>query len=397
MGKNEQFEKKTLFPLERKSTLAERGDLVTFTVYLDDENKEDKMKITCPKFDTGSVEDWLEFRKAMDLVICQKNLNRDATKKFKLLRMLLSGTALEEFDSLYENLEPEVSGPDDDPTRTYDTEENYQKIMEDLTVSHIPVKFAHSTRKFLRTVRKPRNLSVEEFKKRITTVNGYLNFMPNYKGLNVPLSNEELQLCFEQGMPRNWQTALTKTGRHEEMELAEAVQYMKIMEDLEHEDIPAPARKHSAGSKHTHTGSRGMGNEKRNQGNSSGKTGNQGSGSGSVTPRRSTRFRKPYCATCKTSDHGWHECPHNPNNQKGSASEANAIEKKSKKKKNVKEATKKSTSKKRDLDESSCESESYLIEDAFVIEEEERHNEGKDNKKEEEMRRITDHVKIVLS
>ena len=222
--------KKTLFALTRELTLMDSAETVTFSVYLDPVAKEDKVKLYAPKFESGSVEDWLEWRKHFEMIVAQKELSGEPRKKMKLLRMLLAGSALEDFEAEYINL-PGMTQAEKE------TEANYVELMKKLTAKYIPPKHAHRTRAFMREVKKPRSMTVEDFKTRLTTINGYLKYMPDYKGLNSPLDVGELQLLFEQAMPKVWQESIAKTGRHEEMTMMDSLQYMKMMEDLEEANI----------------------------------------------------------------------------------------------------------------------------------------------------------------
>jgi hypothetical protein len=359
--------KKTLFPLVREKTLVDRADTVTFTVFLDPKSKEDKMKTTAPKFETGSVEDWLEWRKHVEGVIRDKGFSQEPKKKMQVVRLLLKGSALEDFDLIFEALKP-------DSNDVKETEDNYLELMKLLTLKYVPVKCAHRTRTFLREVKKPRNMSVEAFKTRIIKINGYLAYMPDYKGLNQPLTDDEIQLLFEGAMPRSWRSAIAKTGHHEDMDLLDSFQYMKMMEDEEMEDMQPKLGKTSTGGKvrSSNKSTRGSGSKqggnkssKSAESNSNSSASSSGGSSNKNQPaaRRSARAKGPYCATCKTNEHGWHECQHNPKNQK-KGNDANAISEKLKPaddKKNSKKA------KSNESDSESTDSEAYLIEDAFAI------------------------------
>jgi hypothetical protein len=186
---------------------------------------------------------------------------------------------------------------------------------------------------------------VEDFKTRMKEINEYLDVMPDYRGENESLTKEELQIIFENAMSKSWKDSMSKTGRSEEMEFNDVVTYMKMMEDLEGE-TEIPSRKplshnnDSRNNRSSNRSNRGNGRSGVSGGGGSGgggsggqypcgprPSGNQGSGgkgndgsggNGNTGYRRtsSSRIRRSYCATCKTNQHGWNKCEHNPKNQK---------------------------------------------------------------------------------
>ena len=218
--------KSLLFPLERKSDFLDNADTVAFTVFLDEE-RTDKMKFYAPIFREGTIEDWLEWITQLKMTFRQKSLgDDDSSKKFKLLKMLLAGQALVD----YERLVDELLELDED---ALDDNGNFTDVLDALTEKRIPENYSHQTREFLRSVKKPHDLSVEAFHSRILTINKYLEHMPEYRGLNDPLSNDALQTIFEDAMPTKWKVALTRTGRHSSMTFLDVVGYMRTMENLE--------------------------------------------------------------------------------------------------------------------------------------------------------------------
>ena len=75
-------------------------------------------------------------------------------------------------------------------------------------------------------------MSVESFKTRVSQVNLYLSHMPNFWDLNKPFELGDLQTIYESAMPKSWQTAVARTGIHEDMSMEQSLDYMKRMERL---------------------------------------------------------------------------------------------------------------------------------------------------------------------
>jgi hypothetical protein len=336
-AKNHQKKAKTPFLLVRSERLVDVTDTIQFTVYLDEE-RTDKMKMYIPVFEGGSIEDWLEWRKSFGRLILQKEIT-EAPKLFCLLRILLTGNALNELDTMTRELA--VAADEENAAIAEEVEEEAEAPA--LMAVEISDNFAQVICWML----------VEDFKTRIKEINEYLDVMPEYRGENKSLTKDELQIIFENAMPKSWKDSMSKTGRSEEMEFNDVVTYMKMMEDLESE-TEDPSRKplsynnDSRSNRSSNRSSRGNGRGGGSGGGGSSGGGSGGGGSGGQYPRgprpggnhgsgvkgnggsggngntgyrrTSSRIRKPYCATCKTNQHGWNECEHNPKNQGRDAS-----------------------------------------------------------------------------
>jgi len=113
-------------------------------------------------------------------------------------------------------------------------EDNFKQSLDHLTEKLYSKQLAYKTRDFLRRVRKPKEVDVETFHLQLVTIKNFLAYMPEFKqkGLNKPMSEEELSLIFQYAMPVEWQGALVKTGREMDMEPKEIIEYMKTMEDF---------------------------------------------------------------------------------------------------------------------------------------------------------------------
>ena len=152
-------------------------------IYLVPVEQTDKVKMHAPNFEDGTIEDWLEWHESLALLIKQKELGNDGPKLFRLLRMLLAGDTLEQMESLHSNLEAdenEYEDDDDDANDAINTVANFNKVLEELTRTIIPTKYSNTTRKFLHSIKKPREMKVEAFKARVKKINEYLRFMPDY-------------------------------------------------------------------------------------------------------------------------------------------------------------------------------------------------------------------------
>ena len=227
------------FPLIRASPFLDRADTVSFTIFRDaDNHPTDKTKHYMPIFETGSSEDWLEFRAAFVDLSRKKGFTNEPDQLFWHLGQVLKNDAERKFDtartqtvdtarSVFIEGGGDIGDFDDATINIFNT--TVDKMTRGFMVEHI----ARDLRKAMFNVRKPYSMTVDDFMSRMYQFNTYLPVMPVYRGFNAPLSDEELLTVLESAMPHYWYQVYIQSGMAAQYQLHDAVDYFKRLEAQE--------------------------------------------------------------------------------------------------------------------------------------------------------------------
>jgi hypothetical protein len=148
---------------------------------------DDNTTIKVPVFDTGNLEAALYWRKQFADLIDLKQL--DAAAKFNNARILTSGSGREKWNQARQEVLREGQANALNPT---DARFNATMLIF-LKKCGATSETAEDLREFLANAKKPSNMSLDDFKKRIHELNEYLPYLPG--PLNTKLSEDELFVC----------------------------------------------------------------------------------------------------------------------------------------------------------------------------------------------------------
>ena len=164
-------------------------------------------------FRAGAPEDLLLWHKDFEHVVECMPLET-ASAKCHMMRQMSDGEARRVFQNKAKEHHQE-------------TEENFQKIQQDLIEHFFPPKALQRQKRWLRRVMcKPRDMTIRQLVERVSEINDYLIYFPPFSGeLNQPEEDEllEILLC---SVPNSWQKELIMQGKDaDEMSLHELLEF----------------------------------------------------------------------------------------------------------------------------------------------------------------------------
>jgi transposase InsO family protein len=339
--------------------------------YLDGDD-DSTFKHSVPIFEAGTMEEFFEWVQDLQELreMWQLNTADHAPKLYRVIPLTLRGAAKENWLTAVTTLEQtlllEAMEEDDDATtgRAKTAADVDDILLPQMTLHYTVTKAAFHTREWLQRLKKPREITCLAFKQRLDKINSYLTLMPAYRGLNTPLTSDELQTIFERAMPRSWMDQLEVNTEYDSMTYAQVLRYMIRMElkansatnnsntnkketqTNNNNNRNWNNRQSNAGNSRNNNNNNRQNNNKNNRNsgdnnnrssnsnknNNNNNNRNNNSGSNSENrnnnnntnnntnntnnnQRRSGRNRGPWCATCRTNEHSWRDCEHNPQNQ----------------------------------------------------------------------------------
>ena len=176
-------------------------------------------------FDTGTVEQFILWKRDLDKIIMGQNVTRPIDK-YAMARRVLEGDALATFN---ENAF----------TLGIESQENFTKSMEALA-SHIFPKFALSNQKaWLRRsddVRKKPLMSTQMWAARLNEINQMLVEFPPKFNESQKLTEEDFIELIEYGIPQSWRAKMVEQGfipiQHTLAEIVEFCEKMEYAEEM---------------------------------------------------------------------------------------------------------------------------------------------------------------------
>lgn len=272
---------------------------VSFYVLTDPtDDDSDKVKIYVHPYETGDLEDLMEFVTAFKDLSRLKNIEDNGPALFTQARLLLKEDALETFNDAHEELiENLEEGEDTNAHGVFD--ETWEQWLT------IELQGGEMTAKELRrdlvsgSLKKPSEMSISKFVKRIKKINKFIGYLP---GTVQRLSNDELLMVLVTAVPRAWKIDLQKRADYDEMTLTKAQKYFQLLEKLD----PAPKQV----AERTPDSGRNKSNEYNSDVKSSKHVVNSDKGKETSSElRRSNRKRGPYCPHHRSNDHEGRDCP----------------------------------------------------------------------------------------
>jgi len=269
----------------------ERKDRVSFSICLDDTDKDDKVKTYVTKFGSGSAEDWLRFLQEAKKVSDSKGWASKPKQLHAMYGILFKGQA----EALYTRLMTSTVTP----SPALDV--RIKDAIDKMTLEYLPIDC-----RYLSQVKKPYEMSVEAFYNRIKAIDAYLPLMPG--PMNASLGRDQLFSLVENSVPQEWRHKLhLHQTLGKDLEISTMIQYFKILEINETKSKQNPMTPKGEKAKKNQTSRRHQGRESSDE--DTNKTGKKTSSP--TVPVRTSQRKNPtgkWCAIHKTTSHNTSEC-----------------------------------------------------------------------------------------
>ena len=173
-------------------------------------------------FRTGSVEEFLEWKRDLDAVIAGQSISTVAGK-FAITKRLLEGEPLTHFTNavaLYGET----------------TQTHYNKCMNDLFANVIPKRAARLQRRFMKHVmRKPREWKMRDYVARVKELNSFIKMFPP-SNKDESMSDTDILKILEMSVPNSWLGEFAKAGfdpaNHDLKEFLERCERIELAESF---------------------------------------------------------------------------------------------------------------------------------------------------------------------
>ena len=197
-----------------------KNQYATYSIRCSDlPDDEDTVKIHIKYFDTGTAEDWLEFIQSFKSLSRMKGWQQGAgvgPTIFRNLRILLQGTSLLRFETHASSIGAQITA-------------HAFACLDAMTADFFVLRPNKAIKKLIRETRKPENLTVNQYVKRLQVLNNYL---ASLSGNITPLSTSKIRDTIEENVPVQWQTKYENADLKLET-IAELTGYFTRLEDLD--------------------------------------------------------------------------------------------------------------------------------------------------------------------
>lgn len=207
-------------PLERPASRAlQKHEVQTYKLRnAPDDPESPTYDVSVPFFSSGTVEEWLMFRRDLEKVIVGQNLT-GGPARYRLARTLLRGEALGVFEAT--SLE------------AAETTNNFKVCMDAVAQNVFPARAVLAQKRFMRRkLRKPAGTGIRDFVARLVEMN---NWLPKFPGADIEkLPDDELAELLEFGVPNSWQKAMVLQNFNPTIHpLADFVEFCERLERIE--------------------------------------------------------------------------------------------------------------------------------------------------------------------
>jgi hypothetical protein len=164
--------------------------------------------VMIPYFKSGTCEELLDFlEKVKDVCIGQDMTT--GKQKFAFMRQVLKSDALSTWNTVADALELQNVEAGEEA----ESEDDFQKCLKAL-VSHVfPLRACVTQTRYMRRyVRKPRDMTMREYKNRLIEMNNQLASFPPLFSEEQKLGHEELFDILQSGIPKSWQKEMINQG-----------------------------------------------------------------------------------------------------------------------------------------------------------------------------------------
>lgn len=287
------------------------------------ENPSDNNSDTCEKkyvVFTGEgdhvPEEYCEFRLALDNLIKQKPI-ADYTGRFTYVELLLGGQASVDWSAAWTTVSTTGNNGNQQGER------NWKRTLHEFATRYFNTECVEKQKSYMRNVRKPFSLTVQQFANRIIRLNNFIPFFPSYQfdGNDVPREPQKLDLnelyrLIKQAMPDRWQKEHNKI-HDSQTSLTDLIKFFTTLEENDNTNGRNATKKQSHKQqkkkfyKRGHDdGSYSSGSSRRNRKKSKRKKKKRSrSDSQSRTSKSSGSSKKgKYCFYCRKDGHDIEEC-----------------------------------------------------------------------------------------
>ena len=189
-----------VIPFEKpKPRFVSKEDRLSFKL-LSNPGKKDSStyKVKTYAFDEGPPEEWLEHIKTFKKIIKGQHI-QTAESQFDMLKRLLKGKALSDFDRFFRELSETAKK----------AVENVEKVLRQMTTEIFPERALQKQRRAMRRyVRKPKDMRTLAFYARLVELNEFLVDFPTGSDKSR-LSEEEMIEILEFALPNTWRMHMT--------------------------------------------------------------------------------------------------------------------------------------------------------------------------------------------
>ena len=166
-------------------------------------------ELTVAYFDDGTPEEWLKLLKNLKRVFVGQNLTT-ATTKYAMTRRLLTGAALSQFNTKYQELEEKANATEGESWEEDD--DNLRKCLDAVTEKVFPKRALLTQKRYMRRlIRKPADMKLRDYMTRYNELNRYLEFFPPFKE-NQKLPADKVMEHAEFAIPNSWQQQMVLHG-----------------------------------------------------------------------------------------------------------------------------------------------------------------------------------------
>jgi hypothetical protein len=359
-----------LKPKKNNDAYADRKDGIGFYVHTDPEDAEsDKIKIFVSPYESGDLEEVLEFVDNFHNLTRLKDLEENGPALCQHARLLLREDALANFVSCHDEAMEAIDEGDETETQEMftavfeawmtkevpdeltgrmlkksltskkpidegdetETQEMFTAVFEAWMTKEVPDELTGRMLKKSLTskkLNKPYELTASEFVKRLKKINKYIMYCP---GATAALTNEDLIAVLKQAVPQAWRVDLMKRNDYATMTLTQVESYFKLLENIKEphrrrsgndcrsvSSVPSARNGNGGTNRSGNGGNRGRGNGRGNHNHGTNQANNRGGNRRSNNPtnqapaqqlHRSNRNRGPYCPHHHTNDHFGSTCP----------------------------------------------------------------------------------------
>ena len=160
-----------------------------------------KYVIKMPRFDSGTLEEWIIFMDLVQKALVGQNVTNDPPM-YKYMEWVLKGDAKAEFTQ-QANLERSL------------TVGNYSTVMATMTVHIFPVLAYQDQKRYIyRYLRKPKTVKIHTFTTKLIQYNNYLPYFPPDRvgQMVTALPDDEVREILYHAMPYSWRKKMTEKG-----------------------------------------------------------------------------------------------------------------------------------------------------------------------------------------
>lgn len=178
------------------------------------EDDDRKIKFSLCGYDGGKPEDFVRYVSYLLDMFDRMRIADDAAAQLHVVQTVLGRDVGREWTTTWTTYldEQETDNPDVDRD-DHITPNAILTTLRTMIANRLEPSIARDAREYLMFVRKPINMDCVDFFRALDDFSILLPLLPDYRGLNVPLTTDEKQTIEERAMPESWQEKQDLTGR----------------------------------------------------------------------------------------------------------------------------------------------------------------------------------------